>query len=505
MLKKGMKKGVAGLIVATLSMSMLLSGCGSKTEDFGDYGTISDSADSAEQDDNGDTSDDSVDSGSEKKTKSDDGSKASAIEEGFLSEKLGLTKGETQIQYSGDFEAGGKTVGINFSGVIEDTDSLPTYKVKEIKEEDVHESEIVDKVFGGAGVPLNTEDRKFLNTEQGDSDMVISYCSSISYRNGDESSWQRTRTWIENENYFLHIYEGKINEADYQLVISYSKKFHEKAVCLYPKNFGDVSGDSDVKGIGISDPNGMFYYYQMGSGIKEYDLNTIMADRPNVCTLNDDELYDKIISTINDQCFMNVPKEGINFASSLYGREYMPEMTAELKAKGAKSEMVLLKEEELDDPNLPGASRNGYVATYMGRLGNQDIIDSMDDIGYCGDDIDYSMFYVNDSGLIAYSICSSYNFEEMLSENVSVLELEDGMKAFEKAMSENFDISKTDIAEKAEFNKMEIKYCPMPIPDGAPDEYYLVPCWVGTIDKAGSTKAMGVISAVDGTFIKVAY
>lgn len=505
MLKKGMKKGVAGLIVATLSMSMLLSGCGSKTEDFSDYGTISDSADSAEQDDNGDTSDDSVDSGSEKKTKSDDGSKASAIEEGFLSEKLGLTKGETQIQYSGDFEAGGKTVGINFSGVIEDTDSLPTYKVKEIKEEDVHESEIVDKVFGGAGVPLNTEDRKFLNTEQGDSDMVISYCSSISYRNGDESSWQRTRTWIENENYFLHIYEGKINEADYQLVISYSKKFHEKAVCLYPKNFGDVSGDSDIKGIGISDPNGMFYYYQMGSGIKEYDLNTIMADRPNVCTLNDDELYDKIISTINDQCFMNVPKEGINFASSLYGREYMPEMTAELKAKGAKSEMVLLKEEELDDPNLPGASRNGYVATYMGRLGNQDIIDSMDDIGYRGDDIDYSMFYVNDSGLIAYSICSSYNFEEMLSENVSVLKLEDGMKAFEKAMSENFDISKTDIAEKAEFNKMEIKYCPMPIPDGAPDEYYLVPCWVGTIDKAGSTKAMGVISAVDGTFIKVAY
>ena len=505
MFKKGMKKGAAGLIAATLSMSMLLSGCGSKTEDFGDYGTISDSADSADQDDNGDTSDDSVDSGSEKKTKSDDGSKASAIEEGFLSEKLGLTKGETQIQYSGDFEAGGKTVGINFSGVIEDTDSLPTYKVKEIKEEDVHESEIVDKVFGGAGVPLNTEDRKFLNTEQGDSDMVISYCSSISYRNGDESSWQRTRTWIENENYFLHIYEGKINEADYQLVISYSKKFHEKAVCLYPKNFGDVSGDSDVKGIGISDPNGMFYYYQMGSGIKEYDLNTIMADRPNVCTLNDDELYDKIISTINDQCFMNVPKEGINFASSLYGREYMPEMTAELKAKGAKSEMVLFKEEELDDPNLPGASRNGYVATYMGRLGNQDIIDSMDDIGYRGDDIDYSMFYVNDSGLIAYSICSSYNFEEMLSENVSVLKLEDGMKAFEKAMSENFDISKTDIAEKAEFNKMEIKYCPMPIPDGAPDEYYLVPCWVGTIDKAGSTKAMGVISAVDGTFIKVAY
>lgn len=505
MLKKGMKKGAAGLIAATLSMSMLLSGCGGKTEDFGDYGTISESADSAEQENNSDASDEGSKSDSEKSAKSDDASKASAIADGFLSEKLGLKKGETEIQYSGDFEAAGKTIGINFTSTISDADSLPTYKVKEITEDDVHESEIVDKVFGGNGVPLNTEDRKFLNTEQDDSSFVISYCSSISYHNGDESSWQRTRTWIDNENYFLHIYEGKINEVDYQLVISYSRKFHEKAVCLYPKNFGDVFSDPDVKGIGISDPNGMLYYYQMGQGIKEFDLNTIMADRPNACSLSDDELYDKIISTINDQCFMNVPKEGINFASSLYGREYMPEMTEELKAKGAKSEIVIFKEEELDDPNLPGASRNGYVATYMNRIGNQDIIETMDDLSYRGDDVDYSMFYVNDSGLIAYSICSSYTFEEMLSENVPVLSLEDGMKAFEKGMSENFDITKTDIAEKAEFNKMEIEYCPMPIPDGAPDEYYLVPCWVGTIDKAGSIKAMGVVSAVDGTFVKVAY
>ena len=504
MIRIDLKKKTAKLMVVALATSLMLSGCGSKKEEFGDYGAVSESVEASDSSD-GENSGSAENAKNEETGTSADDSPASLRVDGNLIEKLGGKTGENKFEHNGDFTAGGNNIRVNVSCLIDDTDSLPTYKVTEITADDVRENEIVDNFFGGTGVALNTEERKFLDSDKGDSANVIQAVSGISYHNGGNFSTNYTKasSWVEEDDFYIHVYEGIHNDIDYQLLISFSSKYHEKVVVFYPKNPGDLVGNKDLKTIGITDPTGRMLLTSGVRNVHEYDVNTIMAYRPNSCTMSDEDLYNSIISTCKDQLFIGLPKNGIEFSADIYEGQISEK--SDSKAAEQKCEVVFVNEDEIEDGNLPSAVRNGFAGEYLEKIGNQSIVDNMYSIDYHSDDFYGALLLVNDSGLVGAQIVATYDFEEVISENASVMKFEDAMGAFEKAMSENLDITQTDIsADSAEFNSMQLMYCPQPVSADS-NEYYMIPAWVGDVDKAGSIKVRGIISAIDGSFIKIIY
>ena len=80
MIRINCKKKTAKLVLAALATSLLLSGCGSKKEEFGDYGAVSESAESSDSSEGKNS--DSVENG--ESGKSTDDSPASIREDGNL-------------------------------------------------------------------------------------------------------------------------------------------------------------------------------------------------------------------------------------------------------------------------------------------------------------------------------------------------------------------------------------------------------------------------------------
>ena len=484
MIRKYLKRGTVNLAVAAAALMLVLSGCEKKKEVVEDY---FETADSAEK-------------GAEKESEggAPDTNAASSSEDGKLSDKLG----GTELEYMSDFSIGDKPVKLYADYEINDTDELPTYAITPITENDVHEEEMVKAVFGDTGEALNKEDRKYLNTDLDDSAYLISACQAISRHNGGEYNQisQKSKSWIDEDDYYIHTYEGKRNGIVYQFMVSYSKKYNEKVIALYPKNAGDISGDNKLNVIGISDPDGLMYAYDYkAKEVKTFNVNTDMGDSPNKSTSTEDELRDSIVNTMHDDFFIDFPKEEITFAVSYYQTYDFGNGTDEPQ----KSELIYYGEDNITDTDMSDAVRDGYSAEFKHTLGGQDILASISSTDMHSDEILTSQFLVNDSGLVGFSVVSRYNFGTKLSDNVSVLKFEDAMKAFEKAMSENVDLTKASITtDKIEFKNIQLMYCPVEDSNGG---YCMIPAWVGDIDNAGYINVRGIISAIDGSFIKVIY
>ena len=497
------KNGVASLVLATLGIMTSLSGCGKKEMEFTDYGTIlEDSASQAEL-----LAEESA-GGSEKESgnESDNGAEKASDdkEKNTLYEKLGISS--EIAEYSSEFTATGLSIGMDINSQIIDSDKLPTYKVTKTSEEDIHEADIVKNIFGDTAVALNTEEKTTISPDNGDSPDVVEFSSWISSNNGQESTGGASaKTWIDEKDFFLHIYEGTYNDIDYQLMIAYSKKDHEKSLCLYPKNVGELVNNPELDTILPTSSDGTLTIYSTYSA-QTYDTRKIMADRPNRCSMTAQQLNDLVIKTAREKLYVEIPTESFSFSTNYY-EGFEQNLSDEEIGTTGLSELVFFDESEAGKTeNLPGAVIDGYAGVYLSStVNNQTILDYTQGMGDFYIPQDVCSFSVNDKGLIAFSIVSKYNFIEKVSENVDILSFEDGMKAFETAMADKLDLAKTNIkSEQYSFNHMGFYYCPVPT-DKTEKEFLLVPAWVGEISKAGSTKARGIISAVDGEFIKLIY
>ena len=93
----------------------------------------------------------------------------------------------------------------------------------------------------------------------------------------------------------------------------------------------------------------------------------------------------------------------------------------------------------------------------------------------------------------------------MVSQNADILSFKDAMEAYKKHMGDNLDLARTNIkAEQYDVNIMSLTYYPKAVSENS-NEYYLIPAWLGGIERSGDVKAWGIISAVDGELIKVWY
>ncbi|MBR6401902.1 MAG: hypothetical protein IKS48_00795 [Eubacterium sp.] len=470
MVRKRIRKSVAIISVVTLVVTTIMTGCGKKRKEFKEYGNSS-------------TSDAvSVHTLTDSDIKTTSG--------GTLIDRLG---GEP-LQYSGEITVNGIPVSINVTSKIMETDTLPIYKVTEITEEDVREEEIVKKIFGNDFRALDSEN-DVLKSENGDSEEMMYLAMFAMGEDGDpEDPNFETKTWVDSEDYFLHIYEGDIGGAAYQLLISYNRQYHEKSFALYPKNWGDVCGNPTLDKICTTSSDGKVW---VGS------MPVDAPDIPNECELSDEDMIDKVFDFVQENVFVDLPKSDIGFFSSSW---YYYEDESEIQ-KDAKSEMVFVNDEVLKDANLSGSIRNGYELEYNNTISNQQIIYSTDDIDFSSGMMhqigDSGIFMVNDLGVIGISLSAQYKFDEMLETDVSILKYEDAMKAFCKAMEENSELSKAIKDEKKyEFKNMKLMYYPIPDGNGT---MKMTPVWVGDLERGEDLVAQGIVSAVDGSYINTIF
>ena len=122
MIRKKINKGIIAMLLA-----VSLTGCGAKqTDTVEEYGGTAQSVTVSSE------------------VKGDAEADPSSFGEGSLVDKLGGAESDLQ----GDFSAGGISVSINAHASVTDTEQLPSYRIKTIKEEDIKEDEIVNNLLG---------------------------------------------------------------------------------------------------------------------------------------------------------------------------------------------------------------------------------------------------------------------------------------------------------------------------------------------------------------------
>ena len=483
-----LKKYAAYVLVSML----LLSGCGQKDIVLDEYGNGS-----AESSDENSTEKSSEnDSESSQENKSETSHEGSTAVGKTLTEKLG---GET-LEYHEDFSIGTKTANIDVRYTVRETDKLCAYKVKRIKESNIKEDEIVKNLFGDTGTKIIDAGREKLDVDNGDSSFILYSNMYSAFKNNHDIdfSTEGCPSWIDTADYSLHNYEGEYNHIPYELMIGYSTKYNEMYLAFYPKNLSDISGDTELDFFQTTDPNGMIYINK-NSTTKDYNIPVVMEDRPNKCTLSDDELMSKVNDMLEDKLNLPYPDEGHSFYES-YSDNVMNNANDSIKC-----EALFYNQDPVLDESFSGGVRDGYACSLMIKLCNQEVLanaEISDGLYYYSDK--KQNMYVNNDGVFAFDMIAYCSFEDMLSDDVQLLSFEDVMQAFIKEAQDNISEEKAKDIGKLSFRNLDFVYYPV-ASDDDPDDCTFLPVWEFEARSDRGPVARVLINATDGSLVDIFY
>ena len=484
------------IIVIVITSMFLLTGCGKKDIVLDEYGNGS--AETADEissaDTTGNGSGNSLDNSSESDQES--GQDSSDAMGKTLAEKLG---GEI-IEYHEDFSIGTKSANLDVRYSVRETDRLCEYKVKRIQESDIKEDDIVKNLFGDTGAKLTDSGRDKLDVDNGDSSFIIysNMYSAFKHNHDIDFSKDGIPSWIDTDEYFLHNYEGEYNHIPYELMLGYSTKYSEMYIAFYPKNISDISGDAELDNFQTTDPNGMIYINK-NSTTKDYNIPVVMEDRPNKCTLSDDELMSKVNEMLEDKLNLPYPEEGHSFYANLLDN------VGNDKVEPIKCEALFFNQDPVLDETFSGGLRDGYACSLMIKFCNQKVLanaEISDGVYYYSDK--KNNMYVNNDGVFAFDMIVNCSFEEMISDDLQLLSFEDAMKAFVEQAQENITEEKAKDIGKLSFRDLDLEYYPVPIEEGL-DECTFTPVWVFEARNDRGPVARVLINAKDGSMVELFY
>ena len=474
-----MKRSFKSKLLVLLTASMLaLPACGQKEIIVDDYGDM-DSSSSAENV-SGDESSDNK----------------SGLYQENSGESLVKMLGGDLLQYKKDFDINGKGCSIDVEYMPTDTNILAVYNIEPLQEAAIDEQAIVKNLLGDSAKPINSDDRKYLNVELGDSEDIVSAGISVAYHNKDNYNLMGVSclAWVEKPTYYIHTYEGKYNDITYQLLVSYSKDYNELVTAFYPKVYGDLINNPDLDGAGTSDPDGKLYYY-FSMGIHDIALDDINGGTPNPCTLSDDDIYDIANTFLAEKLNISYPQE----AMSLYANTHDVAMVEGAEPK--RKEFVFLNADIIKDEKLNGAVRNGYGITTMFTLCDQKIMLDNTAIEDDANDLKRGSIGVDDSGVFCFAITTQYNYKDKLMSSVKVIPFEKAMDSFVDNVKTNLDVSVLDKADLTiNFSRAELVY--FPVTQDVKSKGNLIPVWsIEAVNEKRQTVVRVIIDATDGSYI----
>lgn len=492
------KKFKSGIILSCLALS--LAGCGGKERYTVDEYANSNSEETEVA--SGTSSGASESSNSESpysESAASEGTTAAAVSEGKLSQKLG----GTTYEWGTSFTASGVNVNLNAHSEIKDTDSLPVYKVSLLKESDMNEDEVVKNIFGDSAKKIDRQ----LDYNNGDSAELISDINSLyfNYHSDkieslsfeEEMAISSAEGWCEEDGFTIHTYEGTYQGIEYELFIGYDRQDNTRMISLYPKNIGEYFGNEKL------------------DTIASFWVGTDLQEQPNVKEfLDSDMLSEKDVddrvaeaeSILIDKFGMNMPDGFISNDKddSGYDREYTFYISKQaLKDAGYdevyKIDNVYTLMETFNMMDTDSYLKDGFKAVAYPSLGGQDIfVDPRGGINALVYDGGY--FYLTEKGVLGFSLTNTFEYTELMSEDVPVLDYESMLHAFENDLTASLDpseLSKSSIT----FSEARFVYYPVPSPD-VQGELTLVPAWeFSSMDY----DTFVLINAMDGSLIEIMY
>jgi hypothetical protein len=289
------------------------------------------------------------------------------------------------------------------------------------------------------------------------------------------------------------------------------------------KTPGDLIDHPDYKGMGT-------YYNAAGAEYYTGDDNsddTTARNMTNKCEMSKEELIDTVSDFMEDTfdihaCQEAFTTDGVFYSDYVYV-DGAQDVVASVESEDPAVDVVFYSVDddvywynteydymtaEEDQVGLMFEEKNGYYVSLDNDIGGFNKYAQGSYTNYYHSYVGVSAnneggFYVNDTGVMGFSIIYDGWITEKVTESTSVLSFENLKAAFVTAVSEQTDTSKLDV-ENLYFKDMTMIYYGLPNPDD-PLEGTLVPAIVinamdGTFDRMEVT-----LNIVDGSVIAIKY
>ena len=499
------------ILAGVLSAMLILAGCG-KQDAITDYG-------------NG------VDDHLTEETKGGvDSTAANTESEGDITEtaatKSDLSKnelfGDKQIQWRDKFSVddGKVNVDVYIDYNPMPIKELPLYKYTRASAAVIDEEKVVEKLFGDTAIQRTTP----LDIEKGDSLELIQNYTTFLFRAMDTMGERiEIKTWAEEETFRVHTYEGQYKGTDAQMIFAYDFSSDIVFVSMCVKTPGDLIDHPDYKGMGT-------YFNAVGAEYYTGDDNsddTTARNMTNKCDMSKEELIDTVSDFMEDTFDIHASQESFTTDGVIYSDYVYVDgsqgVVASVESEDPAVDVVFYSVDddmywynteydymtaEEDQVGLLFEEKNGYYVSLASDIGgfNRYAQGSYTNYYHSYEGVaanNQGGFYVNDTGVMGFSIIYDGWITERITESTSVLSFENLKAAFVTAVTENTDTSKLDV-DSLYFKDMTMIYYGVPNPDN-PLEGTLVPAIVinamdGTFDRMEVT-----INIVDGSLISIAY
>ncbi len=465
------------IISGVMCLMLAVSGCGkAEPEIISDYGNITEQ-----------TVSESVQS------KNENNSEERNPEEGDSDTVSHDLFGTGSVQWGDTFTSDDQKVNINVNISYEkkDVKSLPVYNYNSLKADSLHEEDIVKNLFGENAEKIAERN---LAAESEDSLKLIQSYRGFLFMNDSRQEYDNAPlpAWTQNDDYFVHTYEGVYRNTDCQLIIGYNYNTDTAFFSMYPKNPGSMIGHpeyewSEVTGLD-TEFMGMPIFYEGPDGA-ENDSDEILLT--NKCTLSKESqintafgfLKDYLLLDINPDC-LSTDQAGSMGQSSVSTEQNEIEYFTKVP-------------EYLGDTNSECVERNGYYINILNMISGFNI--------HAEDVNSYNQggIYVDDGGVIGFNIILNECLLDKQLENTSVLSFENLKSSFKSIVAEKLDTDKIK-SDNLFFTDMDIEY----MRDSSDSETgSMVPALhLTAIAEDGFTIPVQVyINMIDGSLIDIVY
>ena len=473
-----MKRKMTAVLIG---MMLLLTACGNKdAKDVSEYGTESSTTGTEQAGGGATTASGSTEAGTVA-PKANTGS------------SLLAQLGGENLKFQSDFQIGTKKAKIDTECNVTDSPTLESYRLHAITEDRIYEAEVVKALFGDSA----QEVRRKVGTKHGDSDNVVSMCTDFAMFSGDGDGFDEEEVpeevpgWVDEDDYYLHTYEGKWNGVDSQLTVSYTKDEQQKGFAFGPKNWGDAIGKPELEGVTVV---GDSEYYVIDPESGEYvdkDASKL-KDKENHASMNIEDAVAKAKSFFSDTMKLKLTSDGIIPSSK----------NADGSAEYEGDNLMFYPKSAIKDESMTGAVINGYAMVINSQISNQEC-----HLSEFSDDViryNYGNIWFADKEVAGFYILISLDYDECLSDQVAILSFENAMKVVQQGLEKQFDSSKAT-GDTVEFRDAQLVYYPVQSPKD-PAEFTYVPAWL-LYAYTNNAYMMGEVlaNATDGSILAINY
>ena len=546
------KKILSATLATTLCLSM--AACGDKTTTVDDYGMDEESTTTT----NDNAINDSNDSSTPTATASD-GLYIATGATGTLQEVLG-----SSVSYKNEFKIG----EANFSGSLQvnipDQDGLNIYNVEVHNNLESKEADIVKALFGDTAEKIES----ISYTNEYDYITLLYKCHFIQNKhqiqedmmNGSKriftleddttiinSSFSEEYKWIDKnveddeEEYFIHMYEGDYKNTRYVLLLAYDSLIDTSYIFFDPKSIKDYYPDYDFKTLMVSGNTNLAGEPLDIDNLCTDDIETLKSDAQdlldnilmfdgqytvteNAYSYNmNNENYDVWLA--NPEMLTDNPSDYENFSSVLMfsNTDYISTYKAGVPGVSIDCINVAEQKDLFSDYNQTQQTEKNFgffinseaveemveETTYV-TDGYAFYIDSFND--YEEDPYAITMYDQN-KGIIKYTSKGLYGFDIAISqnitdviENVKLQDFEHIKKSFDTAIKEQLELSKLNNPTNIQLRSISLDY-DMYFPNGELTNITYYPAWDFVLGNTTDTDytAHVTINAMDGSVVDIMY